>query len=564
MPLKILRTYWFILIIPGIFTFFSFLTKSASGPFWQYCDPSYQYLFNSLKLIAGLSPTHTDHPGTPLQILGMLVIWCLNIGRSSADIVTRVLLNPELYLHAIYASLPVLFFATSVMVGVYAYHKTQDKMAALLPSLALFCVLSMKSFSYEQPYIPIVANVYPETLLMSIINLFCLGLFGAFFAKTTKRESVFVLLLALICGLGVATKLIFLPLLIVPLIIASWRMKFVFLLVTGASFFLWTSPIMSQYPRMWGWITGLITHSGRYGGGTTEVINVSAFFMACGLILLRYWFIVLPALSGLVWGVIRIQKDRTDRWARFLWATSLGVLAQFFFVAKHFDDHYLVPGIGLFSALLVFLYLNPVVHKIIVKRIAWVLVFVAILYGGISTVLFCRELSGLEKDLKGFREGLQSKYPGSILIGYYGHLTPSPEYALSYGDDSAFSDQLSKLYPKIFCLEQGYIWHFKSRFLADDLLAHFPSIIFIGEDVDFSRTPYSVRLLEKSQYFRAYRLTGSTEREAEHLFLAAKRAFAKGDYGQAFVMALRSRELHLQPDKRTQDFIQTLEPYFKR
>ena len=46
------------------------LLWGARGPsyLWFNMDPSYAYLLNSLRVAEGHSPTHTDHPGTPVQV----------------------------------------------------------------------------------------------------------------------------------------------------------------------------------------------------------------------------------------------------------------------------------------------------------------------------------------------------------------------------------------------------------------------------------------------------------------------------------------------------------------
>src|SRR5436190_476129 len=52
------------------------LLWGARGPsyLWFNMDPSYAYLLNSLRVAEGHSPTHTDHPGTPVQVAGAGVI----------------------------------------------------------------------------------------------------------------------------------------------------------------------------------------------------------------------------------------------------------------------------------------------------------------------------------------------------------------------------------------------------------------------------------------------------------------------------------------------------------
>jgi len=70
--------------------------------FWQgRIAPDYPYLFNSLSLAYYYGDIgHTDHPGTPVQFLGAVIIkltyWFQN---SPENLIIHILKNPELYLY---------------------------------------------------------------------------------------------------------------------------------------------------------------------------------------------------------------------------------------------------------------------------------------------------------------------------------------------------------------------------------------------------------------------------------------------------------------------------------
>ena len=103
----------FIFILPLIILISSFLLRSASGPFWQYADPSYIYLLNGLTIFQGHPPFDVRHPGTPLQIIIAIMIWIFNLGRPTHEAVTQVLIDPELFLFAVYVLLVCCSFLTS-------------------------------------------------------------------------------------------------------------------------------------------------------------------------------------------------------------------------------------------------------------------------------------------------------------------------------------------------------------------------------------------------------------------------------------------------------------------
>src|SRR5437016_12461503 len=65
-------------------------------------DPEYVYLLNSLNLLNIQPPSHTDHPGTTLQIFGAIVIlgiWLLSfVGGPCVSSDDSILIMPLAYL----------------------------------------------------------------------------------------------------------------------------------------------------------------------------------------------------------------------------------------------------------------------------------------------------------------------------------------------------------------------------------------------------------------------------------------------------------------------------------
>ena len=66
-------------------------------------DPAYAYLFNGLLLLDRHSPTHIDHPGTPVQMLIAVLVYLQwfylkLVGTVNPDVVVAVMGAPEQYL----------------------------------------------------------------------------------------------------------------------------------------------------------------------------------------------------------------------------------------------------------------------------------------------------------------------------------------------------------------------------------------------------------------------------------------------------------------------------------
>ncbi|MBF0511612.1 MAG: hypothetical protein HQL13_04695 [Candidatus Omnitrophica bacterium] len=163
----------FILIFPIILVVFSILLTKAAGPFWQYADPSYIYLLNSINLVKGLPSAYVDHPGALLQLLGQVVISILNLGRPVTQTVSHVLTNPEFYLQAINIVLLILIPISSILLGVAVFRKTKDVTAVLLSQWPNIFLLTLRAQAFNAPMIhAIFGNVDDEPVLLIILGYF--------------------------------------------------------------------------------------------------------------------------------------------------------------------------------------------------------------------------------------------------------------------------------------------------------------------------------------------------------------------------------------------------------
>jgi len=569
---QFIRSYGCIFILPAVAIVFSLLLKAAAGPFWQYADPSYIYLLNSLNLVKGIPSAFFDQPGVPLQSLGQLIIMILNTGHSATSTIDQVLMDPEFYLNAINIVLLALIPLTSILLGAYTYFKTKDCLAVFLSQLPNVILLTLRT-SLDHP--TVYATVNAEPLLLSVTNLFNLFLLKWYFADATKKENVAILILGFIAGLGIATKLTFLPLLALPLMIAGWRMKPVFILITIVSFVLWTLPIIALYPKLWGWAIELLTHTGVYGNGDQGIIDLNAYLMTWKHLFQEFWFFILFAVGIVTISSIQLIKKREHRAVFFSWAISATILIQFMLIAKHFDEHYLVIVLNSFGPIFVAVYLQWMPKGVLGRIFILALIGTGIIQSAIITSRYASRLDHLTKAVVGFNDMVHSKYPDAIYIGSY-LVSPirSPEYALFMGNDSSGGgekEELTRLYPKNFSFFTESrdisgtctygLYDFKGPVWADDLLVDYSHIIFINSGYDFSDSPYVVKPLEEGEFSKAYLLVGSTEKAANAFFNAAIQELQKGDYPQAFALALKARQLHYQPQGKVDYFLSIVYPH---
>lgn len=576
-----LRKYGILALVPGIILVFSVLLKMAAGPYWLSTnfEGPYVYIVNGLDIISGKVPSDITHPGTPIELVSGAVTGLFNIGRSTPDLVTRVFKNPEYYLHLVFAFLTMLSFVTSWLLGWYVFHKTGDKTAAVLSQLPSLYFLVLRCYPSTQPVIPIVAYVGSETLLISVVNLFNICLLMNFFAATTRAEAVSSLWWGLVCGLGMAEKLIFIPLLAVPLVVISWKNKAIFICGVAASFVLWTLPIISRYPVIWSMITD---YSSQMGGGHPQDAGMmeafKRFYSILKDLVVPHWEIGLILCAALLGSLWQLVKGHTKKLSFYLLVLSAGILMQFAVITKHPGPQYLAPALGLCGGLLVLFFLQGISRNIWGRRLTGVFIIVFTLAGVWRAVDYRSRLAQLTRDIISFNEAVHAKYRGFTFLPFY--RASGQAYALYWGDswhgDPRWRDEMARLYPDTCFFNRGggtnRIVSFGGRILSNDLLSSSSGVIFqgdqssgdLGTDSRMDSSPFKVRLLERGRLESVYLLTSTTEKQALMSLLGAVHFLQQGDVSQALQFALAAKAYHYQPQEEVDNFILEISSYIKQ
>ena len=94
-------------IIPFLYAAAGLALKASRGPYWlgTNTDPEYAYLFNALLIASGRAPFHVDHPGTPVQMIGAVVLRALSAVSGRGVLADDVITRPEAYLAAMHLAL---------------------------------------------------------------------------------------------------------------------------------------------------------------------------------------------------------------------------------------------------------------------------------------------------------------------------------------------------------------------------------------------------------------------------------------------------------------------------
>lgn len=456
-----LAVYFLFVPIPILFIFLALLIRNTQGPFWMayVTDPDYAYLFNSLSITQALPIGHFDHPGTPLQSLGAIVIQFLYSIRQQPNLVTDVLTNAEIYLNGIHNTLIILNAVSLFILGLVTYLITRRILFGLIIQLTPFLSSAMLS----NPLF----KVAPETLLFSVSLLFSLAILLYYFKPAVYRISL--ILFSLTIGLGTATKLIFFPLILIPLVILpNIKSRVVLIIGSIISFYIFTKPIVSSYPALWDWVKKLFISSGRDGTGSPTIIDLSTFIpnILAQVYAEPFFFIILIlSILFLTFLIFQSKFRKSPQQKLFIKTTFSIIITQsilILMIAKHPGPDYLLPVLGL-TGVTIILTINYISKNKILYYL-WndrrILILLSLFFFGIVFLKAGTHIDTLYQNKNKLRterlnvyNEVKKNYPNSVLITYF--RSSNPFYALRFGNifvNSNFSTQLANLYPN------SYFW----------------------------------------------------------------------------------------------------------
>ncbi len=394
--------YIFLVIIPLLFLLIGFsFDRTRFGT-----DPESAYLLNGINIAMGRSVGHFDNPGTTVQMYSALVISITHMLRSTdKDLQTDVLLNSEYYIEVLRYSIIALNALVFLVLGFVAAFLLGNLWAGLILQLApaLSVIFLEESFT----------KVAPEPFLFSAVSVLVMVLLK-YYKSQDDRSLKYPLIFGLIAGFGMATKLTFLPVLIIPFIVLTGkRNKWIYVFSILPAFVLFTLPAVTGYPQMAGWFLNLGTHTGTYGQGSSGIIDYSTYFISLASISRNNMAMMAILFAGAVALIFNLKKQAGEsgqiKKALFnqLLAVVIAVVISILMVAKHYhSNHYLFPAFSLMGYMLVLIILL-VRLKVKGKKQGWTgLLFPAVL--AVITGVSLLNVPALSMAYKGYRMSNQS------------------------------------------------------------------------------------------------------------------------------------------------------------
>gem|GEM_PF-2409825 len=461
-------------------------------------DPMYAYLLNSLTLAQGeFDIGHTDNPGTTVQVFGAVVLRLVYLFRSADTIQNDVIANPEFYLFICRFAQLILISALLFILGkvVVKSHNGGVATALIMQSSILSGIfILMQSASFAPEGLLIAGGIALLILCWKYLDRVDYG---------SEVSTKYILGFGVLCGFITVTKLPALVCIAIPLVtLKEMRAKLVFLIsfIVSSAFFL--IPIYNRLESLFGFVGGLLTHTGTYGTGKEGFVDTSTLLpnLKAHFIMDTFFFLVLfVALLTTLFSFLRNYKEKKI-WSaeqRMVLGIALAMLGNLFIATKHFGWHYMIPAqlLLIFTSVLVFRIWRELIPAFVIRQSKTILTIIAIL---LPATFFARFYVNYyyNPGLRQIRYEAQkviNKYPDAARI-YIGNFpaAATPEPAMYFGwaycgnIRAQYSELIQQNYPDAFMYNPHSrdLHGFGLRTSMSLLMIEHPQIVLYSTDSD--------------------------------------------------------------------------------
>ena len=256
------RTTLALAAVPLAITVAYAATARTITPLWMggSADPTYIFVLNALMVAEGNPPADGHLPGIPLYVLGAGVLHATHaVSGSPLDLRDHVLTDPERFVAPFRAVLLCLFFLADVLLGWAAYRLTGS----------LACVAAAEAA-------PLASWLGSRTMLTVMCEplLVALGLvLSAWTLLVLDREPPAprardALTAGVVVGLGVAVRVLFAPMALLPLfVLQERRHRLAFVAWSVLFFALGIAPYWPHLGALVAWVSSALYHTGLDTGG---------------------------------------------------------------------------------------------------------------------------------------------------------------------------------------------------------------------------------------------------------------------------------------------------------
>lgn len=284
-------------------------------PVWAiYPDPGYQYLFAGGSIITGGTTDLIYHPGTSFQwFIGLSqVLTHLIAGEDSLklDIATR----PELYAQTAGLALTSIYV---LALGVASWRLF--KYLGLWPAV-LFQLLLLWG-------LPLLASgrflLWPESLLLTAAIASLALITPQLSGQQPLHPKAVAISLGIVAAVGMTAKITYLPIVILLMVILTWRIWAFFLIPLVSASLLIMIPVYSRLDSMQSWFIQITTSPGRHGqaGAWNPVGNLIDSMLMLDMVV--RWFLPVALIIVVTSLAARLYPRRVPRQE---WIPAVGLL----------------------------------------------------------------------------------------------------------------------------------------------------------------------------------------------------------------------------------------------
>ena len=452
---KYLLKFFLLATLPLLLFFTSLHTIKEREKVWYGAgyDPEYAYLFNSLNVATFRLVGHFDHPGTPMQVYGALVLQGSWLFHPKGESLTQaVLSNPEAYLRLLNIATALLTALSILIAGSFTLRRTRNLWYAIILQLIPF----ISGFILYNAF----ARITQEAMLMIASLALATALVDWLVNSTPEKESGYIKAFGIISGFGMASKILFAPLLIIPfLLLSNFKARKKYILFTIGAFVVFTLPIVTLYPNMAWWVIKLFIFTGQYGSGEIGLVDtfsypqnlwwifkanpiLSTVFVA-GLFLLIMEFVIKRA----------VKAPMQSKTVRLLAAVVAAIGLGYLIVAKQPKESYLLPYEMIASVLLVLLIFQAGKLNIRKRFRPWIPALLTFAFAASivpSGLAAKKEIYSSDKNPMWETSWLAAEAASKKSIRIFAHPASSPVAALFFGNAYShwrYTEILKNLYP---------------------------------------------------------------------------------------------------------------------
>ena len=332
----------------------SIILKGLQPSYRDY-DPEMAYFLSSLAPFKGASYFYTDHPGTPVEILGTLLLGTAYVFFTDhANFISTYLEHPEYFLNVAHGLITLLSILCAMYFFLTVLGTLQKANVYLASSLALL-------FYGLHP------NAFKTLAVWSHASFnFPLGAGYLILLFTVAHDARGQISNRLAAGLGLALGVMiaiminFVPWLVTTLLFIflsngvkrnPWKKSLVtgsiLVLSCAAGFLVSILPSLHRMAYFFMFIYNLFTHQSRYGTGPEGITSISLLWSNLRDLVTAAPLVFLVMLACLLISLfLFLRRDSRIREHGSLWALDVSLLLQCgmitLAVLKHPGEHYLL------------------------------------------------------------------------------------------------------------------------------------------------------------------------------------------------------------------------------